>query len=653
MSRAKFTFRHSNLDRSVQPQNDFFHFAGGGWIKKHPIPKTESIWGTFYVLRDESIKRVHTILNQLTKTTIAKKEIEKKLIRNFYLSGMKTRNKQGIKPLLPVLKKIEEISNREELLQFIFDEHARGSYHLWHPFVGQDDKNAEQYIFHIAQGGLTLPDRDYYLKKDTKSVSIRKKYLGYITTLLQLVDVPATEAKQKAKQILTLETRLARYSMSRIDCSTIEKVYNKKTVGQLKKLAPQVPWQRYFQTLGVTKEVRSLLVLNPIFFKGINTLLNTVPLETWKTYLLYSELSSSASSLSKKFYDVNFSFFNTVLYGITTQDPLWKISAEKTNAYLGSAVGKEYVKKYFSPEAKKEINVLVDTIFSAFEKRIKNLDWMSAQTKKRALKKLSRITRKIGYPDKWMSYKTLKLTDNAYYENIQKINLFHHKKNIKKLGKKVDRKEWFTPPQTVNAYYDPNMNEIVFPAGILQPPFFDPHGDSAINYGAMGSVIGHELTHGFDNHGAKFDEKGNYKNWWTAKDKKAFEKKTKALVNQFNQFKIGDVHVNGTLTLGENIADLGGILIAYDAYQIYLQKHGRKNIGGFSPEQRYFMGLVTFETAHARPEYERLLAIVDTHSPAQHRVNGPLSNIEEFYQAFDVQPGDALYRSPNKRAKIW
>ncbi|MFQ5540794.1 MAG: M13 family metallopeptidase [Candidatus Paceibacteria bacterium] len=651
----KLGFKTSNLDRSVRPQDDFFQFAGGGWIKKNPIPKSESKWGTFYILRDESLKKTHAVFKDLVKKRNLKKGSGARLVRDFYLSGMdmKTRNALGVSPVLPLLKKIDAIKTKDELLRFIFTEHRHGNHLAWNSFVGQDDKDAETYIFHLTQGGLTLPDRDYYLKKDAESERIRKEFLSYMQKLLMLSGFSKAKAKEDAYRVLSLETRLARASMPRTDARDIDKVYNKKSVAALKRLAPAIPWKEYFETLKIERKVSSLVIYQPKFFEKLSGFFERVSLESWKTYLYFSVLDDAAPLLSKKYVECAFSFHGKVLSGNETVRPLWKRVSSALDMFIGEAVGKEYVKRYFPPEAKKKANDMVDDIFTAYEKHIEAITWMSAKTKKKALKKLSLITRKLGYPDKWKSYKGLVVRPDTYYKNVVNAVRFEQKRNLSKLGKNVDRKEWFMPPQTVSAYYDPNMNQIVFPAGILQPPFFDPNGDDALNYGAIGSVIGHELTHGFDDSGAKFDGYGNYRNWWTKEDRKRFERRANALVRQFNKYTVGNLQVNGKLTLGENIADLGGLAIAYDAFQLHLKKHGGKRRHGFTPEQRYFLGLAMFETAHARPEFERMLVIIDPHSPAKYRVNGPLSNLESFYKAFNVVPGDRLYRPPSKRARIW
>ncbi|XKT74253.1 MAG: M13 family metallopeptidase [Patescibacteria group bacterium UBA2163] len=654
--KSKPSFSPSNLDTSVRPQDDFFHFAVGGWLKKNPIPKSESQWGAFDALRDQVTKEIHAILKETVTKTRAKKGSDTQLIRDFYLSGMDmhTRNQRGITPLLPVFKKIDAIKSTEDLLQFIAEEHKKGAHYLWGNFVGQDDKDAESYIFHLTQGGLTLPDRDYYLKKDAQSVRIKDAFVSYIERMLTLAGTPKDEANKSAWKILALETRIARASMSRTDTRDIEKIYNKKTRAALKRLASDINWDQYFKTLGVDKKVTSLIVYQPAFFEKLNALLKTISLSTWKTYLYFSALDDAAPLLSKKYIDCAFDFHGKTLSGSESIRPLWKRVTSTLNAYIGEVVGKKYIKKHFPPEAKKKVGLMVTDILAAYKERISAVTWMSQTTKKKALTKLSQIRCKLGYPDVWRSYTSLTIKPDTFYENVSRAVAFEQKKNYQKLGKRVDKKEWFMPPQTVNAYYDPNNNEIVFPAGILQPPFFDAEGDDAINYGAIGSVIGHELTHGFDDSGAKFDGKGNYKNWWRKEDLKQFNKRAQVLVRQFNAYKVNDLPVNGKLTLGENIADLGGLAIAYDAYQRHLEKGGaREKIHGFSPEQRLFIGLATFEVRQARPELARMLLMVDPHSPAKFRMNGPASNLTSFYEAFDVKESDALYRHPKDRAEIW
>lgn len=646
-------FDTSFLDTTTRPQDDFFHFGCGGWLKKNPIPSSQSSWGSFYKLRDDVLKQNKEILEEI----VASKKLndEQQLLKVLYSSGMDMakRNKEGVQPLQKELARIESIQTVDDLISFFTYAEKNGSGILWHTFVAEDEKDSSRYISYLAQGGLTLPDRDFYLKGDVKSKQIRSAYLEYIEALLRTLGKEKKEAAKSATEILLLETQLAHISMDRTSARQVEKIYNKVSVAKLQKLAPIVAWEKHFTAIGL-RDASECVVMQPEFMRGLLPLIQKTPLSVWKAYLSFSLIDDAAPYLSQKLISTRFRFYGKVIQGQETQTPLWKRTVGVVNSALGFALGKEYVARYFPEDAKKKIHTLVDYIFAAYEARIKKLEWMSPTTKKKALLKLASMERKLGFPDRWQSYRGLKLSpENSYYENILTSTRFEQRRNFKRLGKKVDRKEWFTTPQTVNAFYNPNQNEIAFPAAILQPPFFSPDIDDAVNFGAMGSVIGHELTHGFDDEGSKFDERGNYKNWWTKEDRARFDAETKKLVRQFNQYKVDDLSVNGAFTLGENIADLGGIVIAYDAYQKYLEENGRGDIKGYTPEQRFFIGLVMFECAATRKEWARTLVMIDPHSPSMYRVNGPLSNIDAFYEAFEVKPGDALYRSPKSRIKIW
>ena len=645
-----------NLNTKVRPQDDFFTYACGGWIKRNPIPSTKSRWGTFDVLREENLKKLHRIVKEMVAKKRATKGSSEQLIHDMYRAGMdmKTRNKLGIDPVGRFLKKIDAIKNADDLIDFIIYLQKTGFSLLWGMYVGQDDKDSEAYITFMGQGGLTLPDRDFYLMKDPRSVAIRDAFLKYVENIFVLAGESRSVAKENAKVILSFETSLARISMNKIDARNIDKIYHKKTLAQLAKLTPVVPWKRFLKEIGLSK-AKAVVVMQPDFLRKATSLLKKTPIKTWKIYLRWNILDDAGGFLTKAFAKERFEFYGKVLSGRKKMEPHWKYVLGAIEGTLGEALGKEYVKRYFPDEAKKKINELVEHLFGAYRKRIGTLDWMSPETKKKALLKLSRIERKLGYPVKWKSYRGLVIKSDTYFENMIHAAQHEQKRIFRRLGKKVDRTEWLMTPQTVNAYYYPNMNDIAFPAGILQPPFFDPHADAAFNYGAIGSVIGHEITHGFDDQGAKFDGKGNFKNWWTKEDKKRFERKSKVLVAQFSAYKAGDLHVNGKLTLGENIADLGGLAIAFDAYMKHLQDNPneRKTIRGFTPEQRFFIGLTLCECTHERPEYLRTQVLTNPHSPGKFRVNGPVSNIPAFYQAFKVKKGNKLYRESKARAKIW
>ena len=647
-------FPKSYLDPSVRPQDDFFHFACGGWLKRNPIPSSKSVWGTFYILRARCWKQIRGLLQELSKQKRLPRGSEAQLIRDLYLSGMdmRTRNKLGIRPLERVFKKIDRIASKADLLAFIEASHKDASPLVWATGVGPDDKKSDTYTTFMWQCGITLPDRDFYLRKDTHFLEIQKKYVRHIERMFKLAGWSPREARASAHKIFDLETKLARISMDKVSARNIDIVYNKKSLKSLQTEMPDVEWKNYLHRIGLSK-AKEVVVYQPDYLKKAFRLLSKEDLGSWKAYLYWDALHDAAPFLTAAFEREDFAFFGKVLSGSKTQEPLWERISRRTSGWLGQAVGKLYVKEHFDKRAKKEMDELVDNLFAAYKERIKKLDWMSPTTKKKALLKLSKINRKIGYPRKWRSYRGLKLRPNAHYENIEAMSRYFQRKQFRKLGKKVDKKEWFVAPQIVNAYYSPNFNEIVFPAGILQPPFFDPERDPALNYGAIGTVIGHELTHGFDDEGSKFDGKGNYKNWWTKKDRREFEKRTRRLVDQFNKFTVGELHVNGKLTLGENIADLGGIVIAYDAFQKYLKKHSLPKVGGFTPEQRFFLGLAFVECGMYRKEQARTRVMTDPHSPAKYRINGPYANVTEFYKAFNVRRGDKLYRSPKARIKIW
>jgi putative endopeptidase len=651
--KTNWGFDTKHLDKKTAPQNDFYQYANGGWIATNTIPKTESRWGAFTMLRYKTEQQLHDIVTEVAKKTRATPGSPEQMIRDLYLSGMdmKTRARLGAQPLAPWLKKIHAIEDRKDLLTVIAELHRIGVGPLFGAYIDQDAKKSTRYLLHFYQDGLGLPDRDYYLKDDAESVRIRTAYVPHVEAMFRLLK--RADAKSAAKTVVAIETKLAKISMNKVDRRDIDKTYNKKTVSALQKLSPSIDWKQYLKdTEGAG--VREVIVMQPQFFAGISALLKAVSIEDWKTYLEWHVVSDFASALSLPFIKQSFAFYGTVLSGTKHMKPLWRRVLGSVNGNLGELLGELYVRKHFTEASKRKVNVLVDDLFEAYAARIKNLDWMSPATKKKALGKLHMMTRKIGYPNKWRSYKGLLIKADDYAGNLVRASLHEHKRQMKKLSKPVDRNEWFMYPQTVNAYNAPNLNDIAFPAAILQAPFFDTTADDAVNYGSIGTVIGHEITHGFDDEGAKFDGKGNLKSWWTAADKKRFKKKSQVLVSQFNQYEVAHgVKVNGQLTLGENIADLGGASIAFDALQNRLKKTGRKDIEGFSPEQRFFLGFAVFERELSRPEIEKLIALTDPHSPGKFRINGPASNLPEFYEAFGVTEKHALYRKPNQRAKIW
>lgn len=651
----KSGFDKRNIGSSVRPQDDFFHFAVGGWLKKNPIPRTESRWGSFYVLRDRSWKALGAILERI-KTRPAKSGTQLRKLQDFYRTAMdeKARERQRIAPLRKYLALIDRVSSPETMFRVLGDIHAMGLYPLWAPIVAQDDKKSEETVLHLWQGGFTLPDREYYLRADKKSKEIRKQYLSYIVRMLFFAGYSRASAVKDANVILNIETALAKASRSRTALRDVEKQYHKVTIRGLRRIAPKILWPVYFTAAGMPR-MRTLIVGQPEFFRAAGTILATTPREHVQTYLRWFFLDRSAGFLSKKFVRERFRFHGTILSGTTKMKPLWQRAAMTIDSVMGEALGKLYIREHFSGQAKKKIDELVNHVIRAYAARIRKLDWMSSKTKHQALKKLAAMRRKIAYPKRWRSYRGLAIKLDSYLENFFRAIRFEHHRRLAKIGKPLDRDEWFMTPPTVNAYYSASLNEIVFPAGILQPPFFDPHAFEAVNYAGIGSVIGHELTHGFDDQGSKYDAKGNMREWWSHADRKKFIRKAGMLAKQFARYTVASgIHVNGKLTLGENIADLGGLMIAYDALRSAIKgKRLPKTIEGWTPDQLFFLGFAQIEMGHTRPEEERRLIAIDPHSPSQYRANGTLSNIEEFYKAFGVKPGDKMFRRLKERARIW
>lgn len=653
MTKKGWGFDMRDIDTTVRPQDDFFRYASGNWMRKNPIPKTESRWGSFTELRHATDKQLNTLLKKVVERKRVEEGSPEQMVRDLYSSGMdlKRRKELGLTPLAPLLKRIESVETSQDIVTTVAHLERIGSGGIWGAGIDQDMKDSEKYILYLGQGGLGMPDRDYYLKNDEESVRVRTAYQAHLMRLLELAGRKAT-AKEEAALVLNIETAIAKASMKKEDLRDVDKTYHKRSLSQLKKLTPHIDWQDYFKILGA--KPRDVVVMQPDFFVAADKMLTAYPIEAWQIYLRTHLIGDLASFLTPELEKEDFAFYATVLTGTKHMKPLWHRVLRVVNGGLSEVFGELYVEEYFPAPAKHKVAVIVADLFRAYEARIKNLDWMSPGTKKKAIKKLHQMNRKLGYPDKWKSYKGLVITADEYAGNVLRVSAFEHRRAIRRLAKPVDHKEWFMSPQTVNAYCSFGLNDIVFPAAILQHPFFDVSADDAFNYGAIGSVIGHEITHGFDDQGCKFDGKGNRKTWWTPTDTKRFALKAKSLVKEFNGYAVAPgMNVNGQLTLGENIADLGGISIAFDAYQLRLKETGRKNIDGFTPEQRFFLGYATTEREQERPEFRKTQVLTDPHSPSRFRVNGPLSNLPEFYFAFGVKRGDALYREPKNRAKIW
>ncbi|MCD2424981.1 M13 family metallopeptidase [Niabella pedocola] len=645
----------ANMDRSVKPGNDFYEYASGTWVKNNPVPAKETRWGSFNMLRDFNINAVKSILEKARANTNAPAGSVEKRVGDFYAAGMDSLaiEKQGYMPLKGDLAAVDAIQTLPELLQKINKLRATGvAAPLYGFFVGQDRKNVEVMIPQLSQGGTSLPDRDNYLKDDQRSVQIRDAYAKYITTLFELVGTPAEAARANAATIFNIEKQLATAQLSRVEMRDAYKTYNKFFLDDLSKTTPGMNWKEILSELEI-KGQDSILVNNPAFFTSVAELLKTTPLNDWKIYLKWNLLKGAAPYLSMPFVNANFAF-TQALTGQKIQTPRWQRMSSLTDGNIGELLGQLYVKEYFKPAAKARMEELVANLRKAFEIRIKGLDWMGAATKEKALAKLAAFRPKIGYPDKWETYDGLVIDRNHFFQNIRNVNNWGYHFMISRLGKPVDRERWGMTPPTVNAYYNATLNEIVFPAGILQFPFFDPNADDAVNYGGIGAVIGHEMSHGFDDNGSKYDADGTLRNWWTEEDRKKFDAKADALARQFDGYTVLDtIHVNGKLTLGENIGDLGGMNVAYEAFKMTKQGQSGKKIDGFTPDQRFFLAWAQVWRGNILPETAAQFILTDPHSPGPYRTIGPLVNMDAWYKAFDVQEGDKLYKKPGDRIRMW
>jgi putative endopeptidase len=649
-------FDVSNMDTTVSPRADFYQFANGTWLANNPVPATESRWDSFNELIENNKKLIREILEESAADTKAEEGSNRKKIGDFYASGMDIAKieEQGIQFISEDLAMIDNAGSKEELLNVIADLHTFFVVPMFEFFPEQDLKNNTEVVPYLYQGGLGMPSRDYYLKDDSRSQEVRDEYVRYISTLLMLAGSEEMSAAESADMILELETRLAEKSRSRVELRDPELNYNNMNLEELAKVAPAIDWSRYFSLVGVD-DPQVIIINSPEFFAELSTLVNEIPLETWKVYTRFHYLSASATYLGSDFRQADFAFNENVLNGTEEMKPRWKLVQETIDSFMGEALGEVYCQKAFTAETKARMMELVSNLQAAFEQRINNLEWMTDETKAKAQVKLSTIINKIGYPDKWRDYSSLTIDRESYMMNVKRAARFEFDRNIAKIGKPVDKTEWGMSPQTVNAYYNPLINEIVFPAGILQPPFFDPNADDAVNYGAIGSVIGHEMTHGFDDQGRQFDAEGNLKNWWTSEDSARFEERAAMLVEQYSNYPVNDsLRVNGEFTLGENIADLGGVTIAYDAYLMSLKgKPDPEPIDGYAARQRFFLGYAQVWRNNIRPEAAAQRILTDPHSPGMYRCNGALSNLPVFYEAYDVQEGDEMYREEAARAAIW
>lgn len=646
----------ANIDSTVNPADDFYQFVNGRWLKNNPIPESESRWGSFNELFDKNQKKLRVILEEAAADKAVAAGTERQKIGDFYSTAIDSvkLNKEGISPLKDEFARIDNIKTKEDLIKTVAHFHMIGVGAMFGGYIGQDAKVSSEYITQLFQGGYSMPDRDYYTNTDERTLGIQKAFKEHLTNMFILMGDTKETAEKNAKIVYDIETKFAKVSMTKIELRDPEKSYNKMTSAELAALTPNLNWNLYYEGVGL-KGVDKVIVGQPEFFKELNKNLTGVSINDWKVYLRWGITDAMSSKLSDDLVNEHFKFYGTTLMGIPALKPRWKRALEATDASLGDALGKVFVEKHFTEDSKKRVNEMIDNLIAAYRIRIASREWMSEITKKAANAKLDKVMRKIGYPDKWKDYSSLEINRESYVQNYMRANTYAFKEMVAKLGKPIDRTEWGMTPPTINAYYNPVMNEIVFPAGIMQPVFFNPDADDAVNYGCMGSVIGHELTHGFDDEGCQFDADGNMKDWWTAEDKAKFKAKTDMLVQQFNSYvAIDDMHVRGELTLGENIADLGGLTISYYALKKSLEgKEAPEKIDGFTAEQRFFMSWAQGWRGNMRPEFLKNMVQTNPHSPGNFRGNGPLSNMQEFYDAFGVKEGNKMYRKKEDRAEIW
>ena len=632
------------IDKSASPCTDFYQYANGRWLASHPIPADRPSYGGFSELSDRNQAILHAIVNQAVAGPPAPAGSVKRKIADFYRSGMNTAliEREGAAPLTPELARIAAITDTASLETEIAHLHSLGVGAVFGFGIGPDDKDSLHNVAQLVQGGLSLPDQSYYLKTDPQSVTLRTQYTDSVARMLTLLGDDPSTAAAESQTVLTLETSLATVSMTRVERRNPNATYNKMTLADVNALTPGFSYQPYFAALGVS-DPGPIVVGQPKFFAAAGRLMTDTPVADWKAYLRWHLISSMAPYLSSKLVDENFAFRGTILSGATQNQPRWKRVLGTTNGALGEGLGQLYVAQAFTPAAKARALTLVLNVKAALHDRLLTLTWIGDDTRKRALYKLAKMQVKIGYPDHWRDYTKLAVDSPIYVVNVEEANTFEFHRDLAKLGHAVDRSEWGMTPPTVNAYYSPSSNSINFPAGILQPPFFDPKADDASNYGGIGAVIGHEMTHGFDDQGRQYDADGNLKDWWTDADKKNFQTRADQVADQFDGFvAVDNLHVNGHLTLGEDIADLGGLKIAYLAFEkSQAGKPKAKRIGGYTPEQRFFLAFAQIWRENVRPEALRLSLATDPHAPNKFRVLGPIANLPEFSQAFPCPAGDA------------
>ena len=643
----------TSLDSSVRPQDDFFNYSNGAWIKRTEIPASQIGWGSFFTLGDQAVANTHNILDSLSKASgLAQGSIQQQ-VADLYGSIMDSTqiDSLGLKPLASDLADINGIKDVPGIFDVVAKEYHDGGASLFSFYANADDKNSNVNVAHFDQGGLGLPNKDYYFNKDTSILHIRKAYGDYVARVFSLVGMDAAAASKAAESVLTAETEMAKVSKGPAALRDPNANYHKIPVTQLDQKAGGLPWKEVLGKLGVVAD--TVLVGQPEFYTGLYHALKSLPLDDWKNYLTFHLVDNFTPVLGHEVQDAEFAY-RSLLNGAKEQLPRWKKASQQVDQLMGDALGQLYVQKYFPPEAKQRMHDLVDSLQAAFADHIRSLDWMSDSTKQKALAKLKAITRKIGYPDKWKDYSSVEITRGNPVADLRSTSKFAYEDDVKKIGKPVDRSEWFMTPPTVNAYYDPTENNINFPAGILQPPFFFRDGDDAVNYGAIGLVIGHEMTHGFDDQGRQYDGDGNLKNWWSPEDLAHFKQKANLVVRQYDSYIAVDTfHLNGDLTLGENLADVGGLSIAYGAFKMTAQGKDSTKIDGLTPDERFFLSFAQVWRAKYRPQALKTQVLTNPHSIPQWRVNGPTSDLNAFYDTYHIQPTDKMYLPDSLRAHIW
>lgn len=648
------------MDKKVKPSNDFFRYVNGTWLDNTAIPNDRTRWGSFDELRQRTDADALEILKDATKNPAYKSNTDQGKAVNLYLTILDTvaRNKAGIAPLKPYLAKINAVKNTKDLEALLIEMEPFGGIGFFGAGVGTDAKNSSRNVINLGPGSVGLPDRDYYVSDDADSKEKRAKYVLHVAKMLQFLGDKPAVAKANAEKILALETEMSKPRLDRVERRDRRKSYNPMTLAELSKLTPSINWNIYFTKIGLAK-VDTVIVSQPKYMTALETIFKENKVADWKAYMRWSLLNRASSQLSTTIENANFDFYGKTLTGAVKQRPRDENALQTINGTMGEALGKLYVEKKFPAEAKAKAEKMIKNIFLAFENRINNLSWMSAETKVSAVAKLHKSRIKIGYPDKWKDYSALTIQSpkegGTYFDNVKNMTQWRFNENIAELTKPVDKDKWGMSPQTVNAYYNPSNNEIVFPAAILQPPFYNYQADEAVNYGGIGGVIGHEISHGFDDSGSRYNADGNLVDWWTAEDLKQFSALTGALAAQYSALEpLPGTFVDGKFTLGENIGDLGGVNAAYDGLQLYLKENGNPGlIDGYTPEQRFFISWSTIWRSKMRDEALKNQVKTDPHSPAMYRAYVPLQNIDNFYKAFDIKATDGMYIAPEKRVRIW